>query len=117
MKTVFIISLLCYFTFPIFAQNQLEGTWDTGKHNTLIQIFPSADGGLGKVISSDSPKAKKDDIVIKNLEMEGSHWKGQFYIPPLDSWQEAKFEPSGKSAKVTVKVGWLKKSIEWERVK
>lgn len=100
----------------VYAQEAIEGIWQTGKDNTIIEIQKSANHWIGKVVSSDHEDATPGQVVIRNLVRGEDDWKGEFYVPPLDSWLDATVVPQGNDIEVTVFVGWFSKSLVWKKL-
>ena len=112
----YILIIISFFPFLVgLSQAEIEGVWDTGTDNTIIQIYKSSTQFEGKVISSDNEKAKPNMQVIRNVKKVGDHWEGEFYIPFFGKWLDTELRPEQNNLKVKVHVGWFSKSKTWRR--
>lgn len=113
----FIIVLSAFFVnLTAFSQSSIEGSWSTGVDSVVIDIYPASDHWEGKVISSDNAKAELGKIVLKNLVKVDEHWEGEFYIPPLGSWLDAKLIPNDQEMEVTAYAWFISKTKMWTKI-
>ncbi len=115
MKNLFLVLFFSVCSFTLFAQSNLSGTWNTGKYNTLVKIYKNEAVYIGKIISSDNPKAKIGKLLIKDLKLDNGEWKCQLYAPKRKEWYDAEMEKDGDILEITVSVGFFSKTVEWKK--
>lgn len=100
------------------AQSQLDGVWNPGVGDLLLEIRENNLGHReGVIVTSDNPDAPPGKQIIRNLTYKEDHWEGEFFIPRFGKWLEAHFYPEAQQMEVTVYVGWFSKSRVWSRHK
>lgn len=115
MKNLILFVLLC-FSFSAFSQSSLKGIWNTGEDNTKIEIYQSNDHWVGKIKSSDNPKAKIGEVVLKDLKKDDNNWKGEIYTAKKQQWYEAIITPKGNILEIEISVGFITKTVEWKKI-
>lgn len=103
------------FSFSMNAQKSIQGTWNTGQDNTLIEIEEVNGVCNGTLVSTDKPGAKIGAIVVKEVKPSGSKWKGKVYSPKKKDWFDADLEAKGDKLTVTIKSGFMSKTVDWTR--
>jgi hypothetical protein len=116
MKKFVLSMILFLFSTTLFAQNDLTGTWNTGKENTLVKIYEKEGLHFGEIVSSDNPKVKIGKQIIKNVELDGDEWEGELFAVKKQEWYDAEFKPEGENMEITIKVGFFSKTVEWKKV-
>jgi hypothetical protein len=111
-KALSSFALLCTL-FTLSAQEPMEGTWQTGKDNTTIEIINLKGEWLGQIKGSDNSKALTGTPMIKRLKKQGKGYVGQLYVIRYGRWVDAFFEPKDNSLFVTVSSGFRSKTLEW----
>ena len=114
MKTVFTFCILCS-VLTMHAQQSLAGIWNMGKDNTKIEITEENGVSEGKIVSSDNAKAKIGNQLLKDVKSVGGEWKGKLYSPKKNKWFNAVLEEKGNQLLVTVKAGFMSKTLEWKK--
>jgi len=117
MKNTVMVLFLCFLGSSLLAQNNLLGQWDTGKENSLIEIYKCDEGYFGKVISSANSEAKVGMQIIKDLRYTDGKWLAQLYAVKRGEWYDAEFEVQDDNLEVIVSVGFFSKTINWSRKK
>ncbi len=114
MKKLAILTLVLFTTISMNAQS-LAGIWNTGEENTKIEI--TEDNGVvsGKILSSDNAKAKIGKQIIKDVKFSNGEWKGQLYAAKKGKWYDAVLKENGSQLDITIKVGWMSKTITWKK--
>ena len=111
------ISLI--FAFGIFislsAQNTIEGTWNTGRDDTLIETYEKDGEWFGKVISSDNSKAKIGNDILRNITESDGEWKGKLFMAKRNRLVDAVVEPSDEELKIIISGGGMKRTLTWSR--
>ena len=98
-----------------FAQNSIEGSWNTGKHNTVVETYLKDGAYFGKVKSSEKPKAKIGIDILRDLQLIEGKWKGKLYIPKRDRLVDAVVEPSNNELNISISSGVMKRTLVWTR--
>ena len=109
---ILIVVTLC--SFSVSGQSQLNGTWNTGEDNTVIEITESAGKTSGKIKSSDNPKATIGKVIVKDLKKSGSSCKGKIYAPKRQEWYDAVLTQKGNILVIKISVGFFSKTVEWK---
>jgi len=112
------ILIVCCFLIShqiVCGQTGIEGRWNTGKENTIIQITKVNDQWEGRTVSSDEKRLKLDLLVMRNLEKKNGHWKGEFYIFRIKKWANITLMPEEDELEVKVSYGLMSKQLTWQR--
>lgn len=117
LKNVITVVLMTLFSITNYAQSQSDvaGDWVVGKQNTVIKIEQHNNVYSGKIISSDNPKAKIGNLMVKELKQKNGEWKGKVYSAKRKEWYDAEFIPKENMLDVKIKVGFFSKTMEWLR--
>jgi uncharacterized protein (DUF2147 family) len=102
---------------PFYAQSQspLEGKWDTGKENTIVEILEEENELTGRIVSSGNEKVKIGTIMLKDLSKNEDTWTGKVYSLKKKEWFDVEIKPNGSVLDLKVSNGFLSKSIKWKR--
>ena len=83
---LFIVSLISIF------QNSNDpnilGTWNTLEDNTKIEITEQRGVLIGKIKSSDNPKAQVGRMILKDLIKSGNSWTGKIFAVKKNEWYD-----------------------------
>jgi uncharacterized protein (DUF2147 family) len=115
MKSIFIfcISLL---SFSLQAQSSIQGIWNTGKDNSLVEIVQQTKGHwVGKLKSSDRAQAKVGRVILKDLKKKTNYWTGKIYVARKQKWYNVKLLRKSDLLEVQVSVGIFSKTLEWTK--
>lgn len=115
MKTIILILFLIISASAINAQQSIEGKWQTGVDNTVIQTYQKNGDWFGKIVYSDNPKAKIGTDVMKNFKGNGNSWEGELYAPKKNKWLDAEITPSSGKLFIKVSSGLFSKNLEWTK--
>ncbi|NQX84666.1 MAG: hypothetical protein HRT67_01875 [Flavobacteriaceae bacterium] len=107
MKTIVFTICILLSTFPMTAQDNISGVWDLGEGNTKLEIK----GSEGKVISSDNLEA--GTLLLKDIISNNDKWNAKLYSPKKKKWFDATLKDSGNLLLVTIKAGFMSKTLEW----
>lgn len=110
-----LISLLLVFTVS-FSTVDIAGKWRAPKENTVIDINKVGNVYEGIVLQSDNKKAVGQKV-LRDLKKEGNKWKGKLYAIEKDELVDVELELKDEMLEVTLKKGWMSKTVEWKRVK
>ncbi len=111
---ILIIFALC--SYLMFGQSNLTGTWNTNDENTIIEIVKSKNLIIGKVKSSNNPKAKIGQIILKDLTKNGNTWTGKIYAPKKQEWYDVVITPKNNVLELEISVGFFSKTLEWKKI-
>ena len=111
---ILIVATLC--SFSVFGQSQLNGNWNTGEDNTVIEITESAGEIVGKIKSSDNTKATIGNVMLKDIKKNGTNWEGKIYAAKRQAWYDAVIIQKGNILEIEISVGFLSKTVEWKKV-
>jgi len=114
MKQLSIFIILLFATLSINAQS-IAGIWNTGEDNTKIEI--TEDNGVfsGKILSSDNAKANIGNQILKDVNFINGEWKGKLYAAKKGDWYDATLEEKDSQLDITIKVGFMSKTIIWKK--
>ncbi len=107
--------LFSLFALSMNAQKSIQGTWHTGEDNTLIEIKEVNGVCNGELLSTNKADAKIGAVVLKDVKATGSKWKGKLYSPKKKDWFDAEFETKGEKLIITVKSGFMSKTVHWTK--
>lgn len=115
MKHVLTLSLFLM-AVTISAQTSIEGTWNIGKENTIINIIDT-DGTLSATfVSSDNNKLEMGALFLKEVTSDGEGWKGKLYNVKKEKWYNVKFKLKNETIEAKVKAGIISKTLTWTRI-
>lgn len=97
------------------AQSTLEGTWQTAKDNTLIETYQKDGAWYGKVISSDNPKAKIGNDILREFKQVDGQWKGKLFAAKRNREADAVIEPNEDQLSIVVSAGFATRTLVWKR--
>ena len=115
MKSLSIIFVVLFATFSMNAQQDLAGIWNTGEDNTKIEITEDAGVFKGKILSSDNAKAKIGTQIIKDVKLSNGEYKGKLYAAKRGEWYDVVLKENSSQLDITIKVGWMTKTVEWKK--
>ena len=116
MKTNIFLFLVLFLTSSAFAQSTLLGNWKTGEENTIVSITETEGVLSGLIVSSDNKNARIGKPLIRNIKADGKQWKGELYAAKKEKWINADFKVEKTTLFIDVKVGFLSKTFEWNKV-
>ena len=115
MKHLFLIFLSLY-SLNTFAQSEITATWDAGDDNTLIEIIESESELVGKIKSSDNPKAQIGSIMLKDFKQKGDSWTAQLYSAKRKKWYDVEIQPKNELLELKISIGFMSKTLEWKKI-
>lgn len=116
MKNLFLLLTFSLFSFSAFAQNDLSGQWNTGDQNTIIKIEQQNGVYIGRVVSSDNPKAKSGTLIMKDVKAKKNSFAGKLYSAKRGEWYDAEISENSDKLKIKISVGFFSKTLEWVKV-
>lgn len=114
MKILFTFCIL-FSALIMNAQASLGGIWNMGQDNTKIEITEANGTYEGRIMASDNANAKIGNLILKDVKSVDGKWKGKLYSPKKKEWFDAVLKVEGKKLLVTVKSGWMSKTVEWTK--
>ncbi len=115
LRNIFLVLTISLFSINSFAQSDLSGEYIVGEKNTIVKIEQHNSIYSGKIISSDNPKAKIGNLMVKELKHTKSAWKGKIYSPKRMEWYDAEFILKENKLNVEISVGFFSKTVEWKK--
>jgi hypothetical protein len=117
MKIFCFILLMLASAACVFAQQSLEGVWQTGEDNTKIETYQKDGEWFGKIISTDNPKAKAKigTDILRNFKKNGDFWEGKLYSLKKKKLVDAVITPGKNKLIIEATVGFFTKEIEWSK--
>jgi len=98
------------------AQSALDGRWNTGEDNTIIQTYVKDDAWYGKIVSSDNPKAKIGTNILRGFKKEGDKWIGKLYAAKRDKIMKSEIRLIDSALNITVFAGFITRNLTWEKI-
>ena len=102
---------------PSNAENELAGYWQHESDPVWIEM--RSETGQGIVVRNDNRPDRLGFLVVTDLEVsdEPSEWSAQVFAARLGEYREADITlASGDRMVFTVKVGFMRRSVEWRSV-
>lgn len=112
MKFVFVIFFFAL-GFFVNAQESLQGSWNTGQDNTIVEFSQEDEKWIGRIQSSDRKDVEIGKTILKDLEKQGDSWKGKIYVVKRQKWTNVKITPRDTQLDLVVSAGFAKKAIQW----
>ena len=110
LLTLLLISSLC----------SAEGISDIGQHpKDPVWIEVTATAGHGLAVRNDSDPSSIGFAVLKEVTVgeQKGRWTGQVFVPQLGDYKRVELSlPTADTLKMKVKIGFLRRSLEWTRV-
>ena len=113
MRKAFIL-LTLFISLTAFSQNEIVGTWDTGRENSIVEIYEDNGELFGKIISSDRAEVV-GKINLKNLQNKGDHWEGELFVFKRRSWYDVSIHEENDTLYLVISVGFFEKEVQWPR--
>ncbi len=116
MKNLYLI-LLTFFTFSTMSAQSLVGIWETGEDNTIIEITEENNVVSGKIFSSENSEVKIGKQILKDVKFNEGEYKGKMYAAKKEKWYDAVLKTKGDELEIKIKVGFMSKTLKWNRSK
>jgi len=107
---------LLVFSADLAAQGALDGRWNTGEDNSIVEVFERDSEVFGKLVSSDNDKAKIGTEILRNFKEVDGVWTGKIYSAKRDKLMDATVAPSADVLNISVSAGMGSKKLTWKRV-
>ncbi len=103
---------------PLVFADSINGLWKHPDAPAWIEI--SLDEGTGTVVRNDKFPERVGREVVKSIKADDSEenlWHGQVYAEKLGEYKEAEISlPEPDRMEFKIKVGFMSRTIEWNRV-
>ena len=117
LPSLLLLMMSAMFALPGHAENELAGYWQHESEPVWIEMQP--DTGQGVMLRNDNRPDRAGFLVVTDLEAsdEPNEWSAQVFAARLGEYRKAEITLSSDGRMVfTVKVGFMRRSVEWQRV-
>ena len=117
LPSLLLLMLSAMFALPGHAENELAGYWQHESEPVWIEMQPET--GQGVMLRNDNRPDRVGFLVVTDLEAsdEPNEWSAQVFAARLGEYRKAEITLSADGRMVfTVKVGFMRRSVEWRRV-
>lgn len=115
LRSIVLATMFSLLSIAVFSQTDISGKWNTGDQNTIVEIEQQDGIYIGRIISSDNPKVKQGNVILKDVKPKKDSWTGKIYAPRRGEWYDAKISTSGNKMTLEMSVGFYSKTIEWTK--
>ena len=112
-----LLMLTAMVALPGHAGDELAGYWQHESEPVWIEMQPEA--GQGVMLRNDNRPDRVGFLVVTDLGAsdEPNEWSAQVFAARLGEYRKAEITLSSDGRMVfTVKVGFMRRSVEWQRV-
>lgn len=120
-RSAFVRAVFCLFmSFVLTAEaygSELDGYWQHPDDPVWIEVNVAKGTGVA-MRNDDQPETVGFHVVRGLVEGEKAGiWRGEVYVPQLDSYKNVTITmPDKRILKMTVKFGFIRRSVAWSRV-
>ena len=117
LPTLLLLILSAMVMMPGNAETQLAGYWQHESDPVWIEMQPEA--GQGVMIRNDIRPDRLGFLVVTDLEAseDPNEWSAHVFAARLGEYRKAEITLAADDRMVfTVKVGFVRRSVEWRRV-
>ena len=117
LPKLLLLLLSAMVTMPGNAETELAGYWQHESEPVWIEIQP--DTGQGVMVRNDNQPDRLGFLVVTDLEAsdDPNEWSAQVFAARLGEYRQADIALAADDRMVfTVKVGFMRRSVEWQRV-
>ena len=117
LPKLLLLMLSAMVALPGHAENELAGYWQHESEPVWIEMQPGS--GQGIMVRSDNRPDRAGFFVVTDLETsdDPNEWSAQVFAARLGEYRKATITlPADDRMVFTVKVGFLRHSLEWRRV-
>ena len=117
LPSLLLLMLSAMFALPGHAENELAGYWQHESEPVWIEMQPET--GQGVMLRNDNRPDRVGFLVVTDLEAsdEPNEWSAQVFAARLGEYRQADIALAADDRMVfTVKVGFMRRSVEWQRV-
>ena len=117
LPKVLLLMLSAMVALPGHTKDELAGYWQHESEPVWIEMRPET--GEGVMLRNDNRPDRVGFLVVTDLEAsdDPNEWSAQVFAARLGEYRKAEITLSsdGRMA-FTVKVGFMRRSVEWQRV-
>ena len=117
LPKLLLLMLSAMVALPGHAENELAGYWQHESEPVWIEMQPET--GQGVMVRNDNRPDRVGFLVVTDLAAsdEPNEWSAQVFAARLGEYRKADIALSSDGRMVfTVKVGFMRRSVEWQRV-
>ena len=117
LPKLLLLMLSAMVTMPGNAETELAGYWQHESEPVWIEMQPET--GQGVMVRNDNRPDRVGFLVITDLEAsdDPNEWSAQVFAARLGEYRQADIALAADDRMVfTVKVGFMRRSVEWQRV-
>ena len=117
LPRLLLLMMSATFALPGHAESELAGYWQHESEPVWIEMQPET--GQGVMLRNDNRPDRVGFLVVTDLEAsdEPNEWSAQVFAARLGEYRKAEITLSSDGRMVfTVKVGFMRRSVEWQRV-
>ena len=117
LTKLLLLMLSAMVALPGHAENELAGYWQHESEPVWIEMQPGS--GQGIMVRSDNRPDRVGFLVVTDLEAsdEPNEWSAQVFAARFGEYRKATITlPADDRMVFTVKVGFMRRSVEWQRV-
>ena len=117
LPRLLLLMMSAMFALPGQAESELAGYWQHESEPVWIEMQPET--GQGVMLRNDNRPDRVGFLVVTDLEAsdEPNEWSAQVFAARLGEYRKAEITLSSDGRMVfTVKVGFMRRSVEWQRV-
>ena len=117
LPKLLLLMLSAMVTMPGNAETELAGYWQHESEPVWIEMQPET--GQGVMVRNDNRPDRVGFLVVTDLEAsdDPNEWSAQVFAARLGEYRQADIALAADDRMVfTVKVGFMRRSVEWQRV-
>ena len=117
LPKLLLLMLSAMFALLGHAENELAAYWQHESEPVWIEMQPET--GQGVMVRNDNRPDRVGFLVVTDLEAsdDPKAWSAQVFAARLGEYRKAQITLTGESRMIfTVKVGFMRRSVEWTRV-
>ena len=117
LPRLLLLMMSATFALPGHAESELAGYWQHESEPVWIEMQPET--GQGVMLRNDNRPDRVGFLVVTDLgaSNEPNEWSAQVFAARLGEYRNAEITLSSDGRMVfTVKVGFMRRSVEWRRV-
>ena len=117
LPKLLLLMLSAMVALPGHSESELAGYWQHESEPVWIEMQPET--GQGVMLRNDNRPDRVGFLVVTDLEAsdEPNEWSAQVFAARLGEYRKADITLSSDGRMVfTVKVGFMRRSVEWQRV-
>ena len=117
LPKLLLLMLSAMVTMPGNAETQLAGYWQHESDPVWIEMQPET--GQGVMLRNDNRPDRVGFLVVTDFEAsdESNEWSAQVFAARFGEYRKATITlPADDRMVFTVKVGFMRRSVEWQRV-